>query len=790
MNLKHTLLIGLIFTLLFGFEAVGQTTYSRVRVSLENKDVQQLAALGVDITEGLYRKNAWLETDLSQEVIQRLSENNFSCEVVIPDVIQYYADRAQNDPVKSIDRSMATDYPVPEHFELGSLAGYYTLDEVMAELDEMAALYPNLITVKQPISTDTLTHDGHMLYWVKISDNPNQNEDEPEMLYTGLHHAREVISFQSLVFYMWYLLENYDSDPDIAFLVDNTELYFVPIVNPDGYEYNRVSYPGGGGMWRKNRHDNGDGTFGVDINRNYSYKWGYDDNGSSPNGYDETYRGPAPMSEPETRNMRQFCMEHEFQIALNYHSYSNKLLYPWGYQPEESPDHELMTDFARLMTTENNYVYGPASTTIYPTNGDSNDWMYGDELVKDKIFAYVPEIGSSNDGFWPTTSKIIPLCQENVFQSLMAARLLLHYAELRNTSPMATETIAGYAHYDLKRLGLKDGGIFTVSITPLDEQIQWVGSAKVYSNMQLLEVVSDSIQFTLNPDIEPGTLFRYLLSVDNGQMVMSDTISRIFGTELEVFTIDFEETPLWQSDKWNLTQSEYVSPVSSMTDSPFGDYLNNTQSTLTLDTVIDLTGAKAAFLRFWAKWEIETGYDYVQVLASADTTLGWTPLSGTSTHLGTQDQAEGEPLYDGFQYTWVQEEMSLMDFIDQEIRLRFVFVSDSYVREDGFYFDDLRVSLISPYTEMDEQNDLNSENKLVVFPNPAHEKVSITFKRAQNAAGQVGIFSASGGLVKKHVITGTSGSIHISLGDLTPGMYFVRLMSETGMSPAQKLVVY
>ena len=115
---------------------------------------------------------------------------------------------------------------------------------------------------------------------MKISDNPNTDEPEPEVLYTALHHAREPESLSQLIYYMWYVLENYATDPEVQALVDNTEMYFAPCINPDGYLYNEQTDPNGGGLWRKNRRDNLDGEFGVDLNRNYDFSWGYDDTGS------------------------------------------------------------------------------------------------------------------------------------------------------------------------------------------------------------------------------------------------------------------------------------------------------------------------------------------------------------------------------------------------------------------------------------------------------------------------------------------------------------------------------
>jgi murein tripeptide amidase MpaA len=94
------------------------------------------------------------------------------------------------------------------------------------------------------------------------------------MFFNAVHHAREPMSMSQLIFFMWHILENYNTDKDIKTLVNSTELYVVPCVNPDGYVYNQGTNPSGGGMWRKNRRNNGNGTFGVDPNRNYAYKWG------------------------------------------------------------------------------------------------------------------------------------------------------------------------------------------------------------------------------------------------------------------------------------------------------------------------------------------------------------------------------------------------------------------------------------------------------------------------------------------------------------------------------------
>ena len=132
----------------------------------------------------------------------------------------------------------------------------------------------------------------------------------------------------NLFYFMHWLGENYESDLLASHLVNNRELWFIPAINPDGLVYNQSIAPNGGGMQRKNARQTCSGTpDGVDLNRNYSYMWGYDNEGSSNDGCDETYRGTAPFSEPETQAVRDFVESHDFPIAFNYHSYSNLLIY-------------------------------------------------------------------------------------------------------------------------------------------------------------------------------------------------------------------------------------------------------------------------------------------------------------------------------------------------------------------------------------------------------------------------------------------------------------------------------
>lgn len=286
-----------------------------------------------------------------------------------------------------------------------TMGGFPTLDEAIAYMDSMHSEYPLLMTARDSVGYSI---EGRALWMVKISDNPNIDEDEPEIFINALIHAREPIGLEASLRFMSYLCDNYGVDPYITDLVDNREIYFVPVVNPDGYEQNRITNPNGGGMHRKNMNPSGN----VDLNRNWGYMWGYDNIGSSPDPWDPTYRGTAAFSEPETNSMRQFIVSREFSIIMNLHSYGNVLLYSWGYDNFYTPDNALLSALGDSATAVNNYEYGTAWEVLYLVNGDANDWQYGEQTEKPKILGFVAEIGTWQDGFWPDPSRIPVLWSE------------------------------------------------------------------------------------------------------------------------------------------------------------------------------------------------------------------------------------------------------------------------------------------------------------------------------------------------------------------------------------------
>lgn len=296
----------------------------------------------------------------------------------------------------------------------GPFDNYMPLADMIQFINQLAANRPDLCQVID-IGNSLEERD----IWVLRITGPAGGGgpdpgDRPGVFYHGLQHAREWITGPTVLYLADYLVNRYDSDPCVRELVDRTEFYLAPCVNPDGYEYTWTTQR----LWRKNRRDNGNGSFGVDLNRNWGFQWGFDNSGSSPTPSSEIYRGTAPFSEPETRVLRDFILARpNIRAYMDYHCYSQLILWPWGYTPALSPDQSLFntlgTTMRQLIQSVHglSYTAGPINTTIYPANGGSVDWVYGAA----GIVAYTIELRDTGQfGFILPADQIIPNCEENL----------------------------------------------------------------------------------------------------------------------------------------------------------------------------------------------------------------------------------------------------------------------------------------------------------------------------------------------------------------------------------------
>ncbi len=707
--MRHALvLLCLLFAAFAGSLAHGQAVmprYSEVRIGLADRSgLRALAGRvpGLDHISVEKTADGWSAVSvLGEHDLAGLAASGFAYEVTVPDLAAAYAARPL---ATDAERAAGLEASRVTGFDYGSMGGYYTFDEVLAKLDEMASDYPTLTTGRVSIGQ---SHEGRDVWMVKISDNPDMDEDEPEVLYTALHHAREPQSMATVLYTMFYLLENYGTDPEVTYLVDHRELYFVPVLNPDGYVYNEATNPNGGGFWRKNRRDNGGNVFGVDLNRNYAYEWGHDNSGSSPSASSETYRGPGPFSEPETAAIRDFLLDRDVKAALNYHAYGNLWIYPWGYESSfYTPDSALFVDIARDMTQINGYSYGTGDQTVgYLTNGDSDDWMYGEQETKGKIMSMTPEVGRGGDGFWPNQSRIIPIAEENREANLTLAWFAGAYPQV-GAFEIAETHAAPNGYLDpgepaaltltLQNLGLEGLADARARVVSTNDALPVESGAFsapfALGSQDTVEI--EGLAFTLGLDAPLGLQDGLAVEIAFEGTTVVQPLGRIsIGTPIAVFEDAAGSTAAWDTGSgWGLASAN-TSPPTSFADSPVGEYQDNASNALTLAEPLDLSDGVSPQLRFRARWDIEADYDFVQVRASTNGT-NWTPLEGrfTRSGSGSGDQTEGEPGYDGTQTQWVQETMDLSAFAGEaEVYLQFRLQSDGSVTGDGFYLDDLAV---------------------------------------------------------------------------------------------------
>lgn len=784
--------------LLFLPFAMQAQKFSRVKIDFDpTHTFQVLAQTGIDAEHGQHQPGRFFIGEFSENELMQIQQAGFSTTILVDDLKARLLElNRQGAPT---DRSMPPCNPAsdqvqtPANYTYGTMAGYYKYQELLDILDTMASLYPNLFKAREPITTAYTTFEGRPVYWVKISDNPDDDEgDEPEIFFNSVIHAREPNAMSQMIFFMWHLLENYETDEEIKYLLDHTEIYFVPLINPDGYIYNETTNPDGGGFWRKNRRINDDGSIGVDLNRNYGYQWGYDDNGSSPNPQSEVYRGTAPFSEPETQMIRDFCAAHEFQMAFNYHTYSNLMLHSWDYEFLQTPDYATFEAFSEVMTQENHYEHGISGEVLYLVNGGANDWMYGDVTTKPKILSWVPEVGPSNWGFWPPQFAIDQLNKDAFSININALRLLHNYGILRHSSSHLISSLDGQLPFQLKKMGLEPGTL-TVSLKALTNNIDAVSGPQEF-NLANLEETTGVFDFTLDPSIQDGDTARFELLLDNGDFAWRQTIEKIYTVNSqEIFFEPGDDLAQWEdATDWEATTATFYSAPSSITDSESGDYLPQSSSLIQMQDPVQLKDASNAYLSFWAKWDIEEDKDYAQLLVSVNGS-NYFPLCGKYTESGTFEQDYEQPVYDGLQAQWVQEEIDLTEytFLEDSVDLAFAFqmVSDNFIEADGFYFDNLTLTIItdgsvSSTTRFDESHFSMSSR-----PNPAgaYAIIDLTGDVENLEQAKLHVFNAFGQEVHQQPVQGKL--LRIDTADWTSGVYFYCLSENGNKFPCKRMVV-
>ena len=317
-----------------------------------------------------------VEAVLTQEEIQKFRNDGVKVVQLIAD-LNKYIEKVAKTQTKGVE--------------------YYTYDKMTQQLQNWATQYEKIARLK----SIGKSFEGREIWAMKVSDNPDLDEKEPAALIMGAHHAREWISVEVPMAALKEYLEGYGKDEKLTQLVNEREVWFIPMVNPDGVTYSQTNYQ----YWRKNRRKIDSRNFGVDLNRNYGYKWGNTGSSNSPSS--DVYHGTGPFTEPETQAIKELSEKEHFQAHISYHSYSELVLYPFGYDYDvPCPDTSTLRKLAGEMAKFNKYT-PENSADLYPVMGDSDDWGYG----ANKTLAFTIELATS---FIPPASEIEGINKINV----------------------------------------------------------------------------------------------------------------------------------------------------------------------------------------------------------------------------------------------------------------------------------------------------------------------------------------------------------------------------------------
>ena len=591
--------IAIALILIFSTAFVQAEQLSQVTVlSLDKSDFLEIHRLGMDV---LGYKGDSIEMIANQADLEWFDGRGITYRIDIPNLQAYY---------QSKNKSNLT------------MGGFKTFSEIEQFLDSLAAAYPSLSTAKFSIG---MTIEGRDIWAVKISDNPNVDEDEPSVLYIGLTHAREPAASEVLMNFMNHLLSNYATDTAVANIIDNRELYFIPVFNADGYVWNEIIEPFGGGLWRKNRRPNGDSvTIGVDMNRNWGFKWGYDNMGSSPVMSGATYRGTAPFSEPENQAMRDFIISRDIKIIHNSHSYSNLELWPPGYDRVFSKYDDMFSTIADSMVQYNGYT-PQIGWELYPTNGEADGWAWGDTILKPRIISFTAEVGSFIDGFWPNPSRIPALNAENIWPNLFLAKIADNPYKF---SPPLPPTIS----------------------TP---------ETTVVSNY--------NVEWHLEDSINPAVSYK---------------LYELTGKQTIIDSAEFDNGH-WEPEKFFLTTTKQHTGLSSW------HTLNWNRANHWLLAQTPYLVQPDDTLKFWIWYAIETDWDYFYAQISTDGGYDFFNLpNNMTTNVNPNGTNLGNGIT-GSSGDWVQAKFDLAAYAGQQVTFRLTYFTDFSFTLDGVYIDDI-----------------------------------------------------------------------------------------------------
>ena len=672
---------------------------------------------------------------------------------------------------------------------------YHSYSELTTDMAAWASAYPNiteLISIGQSVY-------GRELWAMKITDNPGVEEFEPEIQWIGAHHGDETISVEVCYYMIDHLLTNYGTDPQVTWLVDEREIWIVPMFNPDGHT--------SGSRYNGN---------GVDLNRGYLCPCGCN--------------AGSAMAQPEHQALAAFNERMNPVTSLTFHSGAVYVNYLWDYTYAATPDEPMLITLSEGYSS---YSGLPVTNGAdwYIVHGSCQDWCYDQRGEIDTTI----EVSTTKD---PPTSSIDPIVEDNIpamlYQARMSGRGIRGLVTDGDTGEPLYGTISipeiGRDVYTDPDVGdyhrMVEAGTYTVQCA-----VEGYPTETVYNVSAGLDTFV-VVDFAMEPPPR-GTVAGYVtdqatnpiaatveLTDLSGHSTVSDsatgyyeipyvpagthsvrasapgyrseertdvavvdntTTTENFSLLTPLFHDDFEDGLSSWNGSWATTTSSAMSPTHSMTDSPGGEYGNHAFTVTTLAAPIDLTGHSEATLVFWHRYHTEAGYDHCYVEVSPDGGSSWSQVAS----------------FDGLQSAWVEQEVDVSSWAGTSgFLVRFTLDSDGWITNDGWYVDDVQVYGDPSLTGVDDEP-LVLRARVSNHPNPFNPVTSIAYSVPEDGPVALRIYDVAGRLVRNLVDDGamTAGEFHATWNGVDDsghavagGVYFARLETAAGQA-SSKLVL-
>ncbi len=678
-----------------------------------------------------------------------------------------------------------------------NIPGYHTYPQIINIMQQLTATHPDKLhmvnlgqswgAIYAAAGNSNYSHFDHDIWAIRLSSNAAEEQDKPSFYFLGALHAREPISAEVTIAILQHLLDGYGTDPEITHIVETSQIWFVPVINPDGHKLvlDQINT-----NWRKNIRDNNNNGImnvtgnnpadGVDLNRNFGHHWNYI--GANDNVTSLVYHGPGAFSEPESSIFRDFLASHHFIAGISYHSYGELVLYPYGYMTAQySPDAHQLDELAVAMaqTTpsqqagQDHYLPGPA-WGLYPASGNSEDWSYGME----GILAFTFELGTT---FIPNAANVAIIKQNN----LQAAKVLLNrknramltgkvtdsitrqplpatiYVHGIDDYPVwrtpikANQTFGSYYRFlppgewqvsyifdgyetanaivtisdtevTVNNVALNDAGIGDVSLIIYDGLMQGIEGVKLsFPQNDIVDYYSDAMGIVSMPDFACGHYFIRL------EKAGYESVEMFLELQPETYTFYLTNSALYFDgfeDGMNNWQS---SSWNTTTNNPY------TGSYCLSDSPNNYPNNQTRYCQFVPIIDLTGALSvnmqfYTRYDIALDGDFAAVQISTDGTTWQTLDY------FNGTQTEWILKSYNLNHLIGQGIRIRFMMSATYTGNAAGIYIDEFRLYL--NYFPVSAENAIHAVPKpqMTVYPNPFNPHASIRLSIPGNTIPKAG----------------------------------------------------